>query len=534
MTASTQNTAWQQLIAGKISCNEALNLLVDEKGWVNFSHLDPEVSQRFFKEIPKTAKLPPLLPLLLWQNCYYLGSPKDLSKKALEAIQEYHTAALKIIPIAEKSYSDWFHLHQEKGEEIEAKLQKVTEQKIEKADSQLQRIQGIIESGLRSKASDIHFQPTPEGLKIRYRIDGILRDITTLPLQLSDSVITAIKVMAEMDIAEHRLPQDGRIGSQYSSQETMGENQVSLRVNTLPCVKNLDGDTSEKVVLRLLRQENPFSSIQSLGFTEKTQEIYEHWLQEPQGIIIFTGPTGSGKTTTLYTSLSAIAQEGVNVLTIEDPVEYILPNITQTQVNPKIGMTFPEGMRAILHQDPDIILLGEIRDEETAATALHAALTGHLVLTTLHTNDAVGAIPRFQRLGADPSLISSALLGIVAQRLVRKVCPRCAQPYQPTPEELEFFHLNPKTTDTSHWRKGTGCLHCFQSGYLGREAIIELLEIDQPLQKMINNHEVREQQALIREGNLHSFRQAALKKVERGITTLEEVQRVLPRGVLAP
>jgi len=220
------------------------------------------------------------------------------------------------------------------------------------------------------------------------------------------------------------------------------------------------------------------------------------------------------------------------VITIEDPVEYLLPNITQTQVNSKAGMTFAEGMRAILHQDPDIILLGEIRDEETAGTTLHAALTGHLVLSTLHTNDAVGVIPRFQRLGADLSLISSALLGVVAQRLVRKICPHCAQPYQPTDSDLKQLNLTRQQIDPSAWRKGKGCLHCFHSGYLGREAIIELLAIDEPLQKMINDGELTDQQALIREGNLYSFRQAAITKVQEGVTTVEEIQRVLPRGVL--
>lgn len=526
-----KNTVWQQLIDGKLNCEEAIKRIVDEEGIVNFSAIDTEVSQRFFKALPTSRNFPPLLPLLLWQNCYYVGSPEILTEEIIQEIQQHHLAKIKIIPIAEKSYRDWYDLYRGQTEQIENKLQKVTKAKLEKAANQVERIQAIIESALQFNASDIHFQPTPEGLKLRYRIDGILWGIATLPLEISRPMITSLKVMAQLDIAEHRIPQDGRIGNQYSLKDKIGE-KVSLRVNTLPCLENLEGEFSEKVVLRLLREENPFTDIKSLGFTAETQKIYERWLQEPQGIIIFTGPTGSGKTTTLYTSLSTIAQESVNVITIEDPVEYLLANITQTQINNTVGFTFAEGMRAILHQDPDIILLGEIRDEETAATAIDAALTGHLVLTTLHTNDAVGAIPRFQKLGADPSLISSALLGVVAQRLVRKVCPQCAESYQPTAEDLKGLNLNLEDLDTSNWRKGKGCGQCFYSGYLGRQAIIELLQIDEPLQKMINDLGVRNQKSLIREGNLYSFRNAAIAKLQQGITTLEEIQRVLPRAVL--
>lgn len=268
-----KKTVLQQLLAREIEFEQALNSLVDEQGFVNFSLLDSEVSKRFFKEVAQPEKLPPLLPLLLWQNCYYLGCPTSLSQETLANLQLHHNATkLKIIPITEKSYSDWLHLYQ--GQETSpAELQQITESKIEEAETQIQRIQAIIESALRSSASDIHFQPLPEGLKIRYRIDGILRDITTLPFELSRPVLTALKVMAEMDIAEHRIPQDGRIGAQYSTAETIGEN-VSLRVNTLPCLQDLAGNLSEKAVLRILRQQNPFTSIRALGFTESTQSLY--------------------------------------------------------------------------------------------------------------------------------------------------------------------------------------------------------------------------------------------------------------------
>ena len=240
---------------------------------------------------------------------------------------------------------------------------------------------------------------------MRYRIDGVLRNITTLPLEVSRRVVVALKVMASMDIADSRRPQDGRIGEQYALNEEAALD-MDMRVSTLPCVGG------EKAVVRLLPRENPFSTIEKLGFEPGTLTTYKTWLEQPQGMIIFTGPTGSGKTSTLYTSLQEIATEDVNVVTVEDPVEYVLPRITQTQVNEAAGMTFSAGLRAILRQDPDIIMVGEVRDHATAETAVRAALTGHLVFTTLHTNDAVGAIPRIKDIGPDVGLISDTLLGV--------------------------------------------------------------------------------------------------------------------------
>ena len=270
-----------------------------------------------------------------------------------------------------------------------------------------------------------------------------------------------------------RSPQDGRMGEKYMSTDQQ-EQGLDLRVSTLPCVSNIKGEASEKIVMRLLRQQNSFDTIDDVGFTRRSIDIYKHWLSQPQGLIIFTGPTGSGKTSTLYTSLQAIAEESKNITTVEDPVEYVLPGITQTQVNEAAGMTFAAGLRAILRQDPDIIMLGEIRDHETAETAVRAALTGHLVLTTLHTNDAAGAIPRLRDIGPDPGLISDALLGVVAQRLVRRVCPHCTESYKPTEADLKVLGLRRENANPSEWRKGKGCGQCFHSGYLGREALIEI------------------------------------------------------------
>ncbi len=529
-------SAWQRLKSREITCEEALQLLVDDKGTVNLSLLDTEVSFRFLREFPDRNALPPVIPLLLWQSCYYLGSPRPLSLDTIRKLGDRTLSEIKIIPVTEKSYRSWFHTQNLDlkrinsaplvdpltGEQAQEDISQVTELYLSKAADQIDRIRTIISGALRNRASDIHMEPTDEGLRVRYRIDGILRDITTLPKELSRRVVVALKVMCNMDISESRRPQDGRIGENYRS----GHDEVGLdmRVSTLPCVGG------EKAVIRLLPQRNPFSTIDKLGFTHRTLPIYQRWLRQPQGMIILTGPTGSGKTSTLYTSLQAIATENVNVVTVEDPVEYILPRITQTQVHEAAGMTFAAGLRAILRQDPDIIMVGEIRDNETAETAVRAALTGHLVLTTLHTNDAVTAIPRLKDIGPDPGLISDALLGVVAQRLVRRVCSHCAVPYNPTDEDLQTLGVERAQINTNGWRKGKGCNQCFNSGYLGREAVIELLDVDDTVRQIIYEGSLTQLHRHLRKTNYPSFRTAAIEKILTGNTTVEEVMRVLPHS----
>ncbi|NJN89895.1 MAG: type II/IV secretion system protein [Leptolyngbyaceae cyanobacterium SL_5_14] len=537
--STSVQSAWRRLRNQEITCEQALKLLVNEQGAVNLYLLDREVSYRFLREFPDRNNLPPVVPLLLWRNCYYLGSPGTLSPEAIRQLSDRTLTEVKIIPIAEKSYRTWHHTHNldhsrlsadpllnPLSGEMEAEdIGELTELYLSKAADQISRIRTIISGALRNRASDIHLEPIPEGLRVRYRIDGILRDVTTLPVEISRRAIVALKVMSDMDIGESRRPQDARIGERYTSGQEM-QLGLDMRVSTLPCMGG------EKAVIRLLPRENPFSSMDELGFTPKTLSIYKHWLRQPQGMIIFTGPTGSGKTSTLYTSLQAIATEHVNVVTVEDPVEYVMPRITQTQVHEPAGMTFAAGLRAILRQDPDIIMLGEIRDGETAETAVRAALTGHLVLTTLHTNDAPSAIPRLKDIGPDPGLISDALLGIVAQRLVRKVCSHCAEPYTPTRKDLEALDLDPKQTNLNGWKKGRGCSKCFNSGYLGREAIIELLNVDNTVRQLIYEGTMTQLHHYLREVNFDSFRVAAIAKVTTGVTTVEEVMRVLPHSAM--
>lgn len=370
----------------------------------------------------------------------------------------------------------------------------------------------LVHRAIQQRASDIHLEPSPSGLQIRFRIDGLLRQIETISPETSKKIIIALKVMANMDITLHRIPQDGR-ASLFG---------VDLRVSSLP------GIHGEKAVIRLLPRKNGFNNLENLGFTANSLLTYQNWLRQPQGIILITGPTGSGKTSTLYTSLQSLATESVNIITIENPVEYLLSNITQMQVNERAGMTLASSLRGILHQDPDIIMLGEIRDRPTAETVIQAALTGHLVLTTLHTNDALSALPRLKSLCPEPDLINNALLGVVAQRLIRKICPHCGEPYLPAVAELKAINISPEAV--SGWRQGRGCSKCSHSGYLGREGIFEVLDIDRDVRRLIDENVAIDFYPYLSDRNFTSFKTAAMEKLGNGITTVAEILRVLPRS----
>lgn len=362
-------------------------------------------------------------------------------------------------------------------------------------------------------ASDIHFEPNEDHLDVRCRVDGIMTRIERLPIKIHTAVASRLKLMARLDIGEKRLPQDGRIDSR------IGNKQLDMRVSTLP------GVHGESVVLRILDRSDTAVSLQQLGMPETILGKYQHLITQPHGMILITGPTGSGKTTTLYATLEKISSEKQKIITVEDPVEYQLDGITQIQTNSSIGLTFSKGLRSIVRQDPDVLMVGEIRDHETAEIAIESALTGHLVFSTLHTNDAAGAVTRLQDMGVEGYLISSSLLAIQAQRLVRRICTDCKVEQPITADEATVLEIDAKDYPILH--RGTGCDRCGGTGYRGRIGLYELLVMSDAIRHHIASgadaNIIRDQ--AIHEG-MRTLRQDALEKLGAGLTTPEEVVRV--------
>ncbi|MEW6075008.1 MAG: ATPase, T2SS/T4P/T4SS family [Candidatus Omnitrophota bacterium] len=370
----------------------------------------------------------------------------------------------------------------------------------------------LIIEAVKERASDIHIEPEQDLVRIRYRIDGILHEVHTLPKKLQSALISRIKILANMDIAETRRAQDGKIRFKLDTKK-----EVDIRVSTFPVVYG------ENVVMRLLDRASVVFGLGDLGFSQENVAAFKKLIQQPNGIILVTGPTGSGKTTTLYAALSSISSMEKNIITIEDPVEYELPLIRQTQVNPKAGITFSNGLRSILRQDPDVIMVGEIRDKETADIAIQASLTGHLVFSTLHTNDAPSALTRLIDMGVEPFLISSSVIGVLAQRLVRTICAKCKEKHVPAKLLLEDLGLDTQ----GEFYKGSGCGKCKNTGFMGRIGIFELLLINEEMKKLIEAKSSSDQikkKAL--EAGMRTLVTAGLEKVNAGITTLDEVVRV--------
>jgi type IV pilus assembly protein PilB len=375
----------------------------------------------------------------------------------------------------------------------------------------------IISQAVRQQASDIHISPEETYIQVRFRIDGRLREIPALPKGMLLSVISRIKIIAGMDIAVSRVPQDGRFSIRVENHE------VHVRASVVPTVNG------ENAVLRLLDMSGGVPQLDRLGFQPEDAVLVKQAIARPHGLILTTGPTGSGKTTTLYAILGEISSPEINVSTLEDPVEYRLANIRQLQLNRKAGMTFAGGLRALLRQDPDVIMVGEIRDTETAAIAVQAALTGHKVLSTLHTNDSPGAVVRLLDMGVAPFLVSSVLVMIVAQRLVRTVCKHCAIDAPPSPEAIAFWGLTPEELEGATFRRGTGCQNCSQTGYSGRIGIYEVLVVDNLVKGLIaKGRSAEEMEAdLTSRGSFRPLKQDAVRKVLAGLTTLEEAASVV-------
>jgi general secretion pathway protein E len=377
-------------------------------------------------------------------------------------------------------------------------------------------INAMLAEAIKEAASDIHIETFEKALSIRFRVDGVLREVLQPSRKLAPLLVSRIKVMARLDIAEKRVPQDGRISLR------IGGRAVDVRVSTMP------SSHGERVVLRLLDKNATRLDLHSLGMTAENHKTFRQIIQRPHGIILVTGPTGSGKSTTLYAGLQELNSQESNILTVEDPIEFDIDGIGQTQVNTKVDMTFARGLRAILRQDPDVVMIGEIRDFETASIAVQASLTGHMVLSTLHTNTAIGAVTRLRDMGIEPFLVSSSLLGVLAQRLVRTLCVQCREPYEANLEQKKLFNIS--TDEPLTLYHAVGCEHCNNKGYRGRTGIHELLLIDDNVQELIHS-EAGEQsiEKVIREYT-PSIRDDGLAKVKRGITTLEEVMRVTKEG----
>ncbi|OGW49848.1 MAG: type II secretion system protein GspE [Nitrospirae bacterium GWC2_57_9] len=379
-------------------------------------------------------------------------------------------------------------------------------------------VNSLLSQAIRERASDIHIEPFEKDLVARFRIDGILYNILTIQKRYQASIASRVKIMSGLNIAEKRLPQDGGMRIK------IGGKDVDVRVSIVPI------SFGERIVLRLLYRESAMLPLEQIGFSRGNLDHFNQLITRPHGIILVTGPTGSGKTTTLYASLSKINSPDKNIITIEDPIEYQLKGIGQIQVNAKINLTFAAGLRSVLRQDPDVILVGEIRDGETAEIAIQAALTGHLVFSTLHTNDAAGAVTRLIDMKIEPFLISSSVMAILAQRLVRVLCKECREPYEITPAEMEELELNTSTGATVY--RARGCENCFNTGYLGRKAIYELLLVDDEIRQLImKNTDAATIRAAAMQRGMRTLRQDGADNVLQGVTSIEEVVRVTQREV---
>lgn len=373
----------------------------------------------------------------------------------------------------------------------------------------------ILIEAIQQGASDIHFEPFDNSLRVRYRIDGVLQMRHSPAQEFQAQLMTRVKVMAKMDIAEHRLPQDGRIKLK------MGRREIDFRVSTVPVAGG------ERIVLRILDRGNVILGLDKIGMLPQVYQEFRKLIELPEGIILVTGPTGSGKTTTLYSGICELYNDETNIMTIEDPVEYNLKGIAQIGVQHKIKLDFATGLRHILRQDPDIIMIGEIRDVETASIAIQAALTGHLVLSTLHTNDAPSAVTRLVDMGIEPYLLSSSLVGVLAQRLVRRICPDCKTPYSPSDKELESIGLTESDLPNGAVYKGEGCSHCFGSGYKGRHGLYELMVVNNPIKKQIvKSPDAVEIRRISLESGMSTLYEHGRELVRQGVTTISEVLRV--------
>lgn len=491
---------------------------------VNKETIDPSMASIVPKSIAEQYHV---VPIKLEKDKLILAMEDPLNFRALEAVKQitkykvtpyiaYASAVERAILVLYENEGASIAIEQMKQERgIDATFEEVAKQSDVASKSSaaptVKLVNSILERSLAEGASDIHIEPRENDMVVRIRVDGRLNQMLTIPKGLQDAVISRFKIMSEMNITEHRIPQDGR--AQMTSSDG---NVVDLRLSSLPTIYG------EKIVIRILTRDKNSLTRTGIGITEKDNERFSRILKNSSGLIMIVGPTGSGKTSTLYTMIEELKSETVNMISLEDPVEFQIEGVTQVAINEKIGLTFASALRSCLRQDPDIISIGEIRDGETASIALRAAMTGHLVLTTVHTEDAVSAIDRLRDLGVEPYLIGGSLRGVVSQRLVRKICPNCREEYTPDPEIIDLAGINPLN---KHFYKGKGCYMCFDSGYKGRTGVFEILTIDSFLRdqisKGINGNELRK---LVSErGSFTPMIVNGRDLVEKGVTTVDEI-----------
>lgn len=522
---------------GFISADNLCKSLAIQFGMKIVKPSDYQIDKEIINKIPASlARRHRILPLKMNNNTLTVAMADPLSFPVLDNLRVMLGCEVEGVLAAEDGITRALDKYYGTGEEsIETMIQDISERDITFVGAEEDKTEGeeledeapviklvslIILEAFRSRASDIHLEPLPNRFRVRYRVDGICYEVPAPPRRLQGSIISRVKIMAGIDIAERRLPQDGRIKLNLLGKE------VDLRVSTLPTLHG------ESVVLRILDKSSLLLDLADLGFLPEDKERFENLLGLPNGIILVTGPTGSGKTTTLYACLNRINQPDKKLISVEEPVEYQLNGINQTQVKPEIGLTFAKVLREILRQAPDIIMVGEIRDEETAEIAIRAALTGHLVLSTLHTNDAPSAMTRLIDMGIKPFLVSSSIQGIMAQRLIRVICPACKEPYQPPSDELMEIGLSAEDVAGLKFYRGKGCQECNQIGYRGRQGIFEVLIVSDPIRNLVlkraSSTEIREK---ARSLGMRTLREDGWQKVFKGITTVAEVVRVTQMDV---
>jgi len=493
---------------------------VDLKGYL----IDPRVIELVPEEMARKCKLVPLFKI---ENNLTAAMVDPLNIALIDALA--HHTGLTIEPMVSSEediirtinqyYSQAHYPEGVLGKENNHHLisgVEVSEQKLESIAAIppiIRLVNEVVLEAVRERASDIHLEPEEKNLPVRFRIDGVLREAKVLSKKLELAIVSRIKIIAKLDIAERRIPQDG------SFTVTVENRPIDLRVSTFPTA------FGEKVVMRVLDRERFLMGLEQLGFLPQTLKIFNSLIENPHGIILVTGPTSSGKSTTLYAVLNAIKSVEKNIITIEDPIECTVPTIKQSQINFKAGLTFAKSLRSFLRQDPDIIMVGEIRDFETAEIAIRASLTGHLVFSTLHTNDAPGALTRLIDMGAAPYLVASGIIGVLAQRLVRQICPQCKEPYNEDRETLARLGLS--TENELKLYRGRGCAYCGGTGYYGRVGIFELLTMDNKIKELVMSQtptNVLKEAA--REAGMKTLREDGLEKALQGITTIAEVMRV--------